>query len=45
MFMVKSNAEIDLRQLAIFGDLIYNGGGADIVETVRKIRAGEKLIL
>jgi predicted nucleotidyltransferase len=45
MCIIKSKPEIDLRQLAIFGELVYNGGGAEIVEMVRKVRAGEKLIL
>jgi hypothetical protein len=45
MAIIKSNPEIDLHQLAGFGDLIYNGGGAEIVEAVRKVRAGEKLVI
>ncbi len=43
MEMVKSNTEIDLETLAELGDLVYNGGGKEIVEMVRKVRAGEKL--
>jgi hypothetical protein len=45
MYIIDSNPDIDLRQLAAFGDLIYNGGGAEIVEMVRKVRAGEKLTI
>jgi hypothetical protein len=45
MCIIKSNPEIDLRQLAIFGDVVYNGGGAEILEMVRKVRVGEKLTL
>jgi hypothetical protein len=45
MEIVKRNSEIDLEKLAELGDLIYNGGGKEIVEMVRKIRAGEKLRL
>lgn len=45
MCIVHSNTNIDLRKLAVFGELVYNGGGAEIVEMVRKVRAGEKLIL
>jgi hypothetical protein len=45
MCIIKSNPEIDLRQLAIFSEVVYNGGGAEIVEMVRKVRAGEKLLL
>ena len=43
--MVKKNAEIDLETLEKLGDIVYNGGGKEIVELVRKIRAGEKLEL
>lgn len=43
--IVKSNATIDVTKLAELGQLVYNGGGAEIVELVRKVRAGEKLVL
>ncbi|HEY7153913.1 MAG TPA: hypothetical protein VH575_08120 [Gemmataceae bacterium] len=43
--MVQSNSAIDSRKLHALGQLIYNGGGDEIVENVRKVRAGEKLIL
>jgi hypothetical protein len=43
--IIKANPEIDLRQLAMFGDLVYNNGGKEIVELVRKVRAGEKLTI
>jgi hypothetical protein len=43
--IVKVNPDIDLEKLHILGQLIYNGGGDEIVENVRKVRAGEKLIL
>ncbi len=43
--MVVSNPEIDLEQLAELGDLVYPGGGKEIVEMVRRVRAGEKLLL
>ncbi len=43
--IVKKNADIDLESLQKLGDLVYNGGGAEIVELVRKVRAGEKLDL
>jgi predicted nucleotidyltransferase len=45
MCMILSNPEIDVRRLEKHGKLVYNGGGADIVELVRKVRAGEKLAL
>ncbi len=43
--MVVSNSDIDLEKLAELGDLVYPGGGKEIVEKVRQVRAGEKLIL
>jgi len=45
ILMVKSNAEIDLKKLAELGDLVYPEGGKEVVEMVRRIRAGEKLQL
>jgi hypothetical protein len=45
MQMVNVNPAIDLDRLANFGDLIYPGGGKEIVEKVRQVRAGEKLNL
>ena len=45
MYIIDFNSDIDLKQLAAFGELVYNGGGAEIVELVRKVRAGEKLRL
>ena len=43
--MVKTNPNIDLDTLTELGQLVYNGGGAEIVEKVRQVRAGEKLRL
>ncbi len=43
--MVKKNADIDLDVLNELGELVYNGGGKEIVELVRKVRAGEMLRL
>jgi len=45
IYMVKSNADIDLETLAELGDLVYPGGGKEIVERVRQVRVGEKLNL
>jgi len=42
---VKSNPAIDLDTLAELGDLVYAGDGAEVLELVRKTRAGEKLNL
>ncbi len=41
--IVAAHPEIDLEQLADLGELVYPGGGKEIVELVRKIRANEKL--
>jgi hypothetical protein len=44
-YMVVSNPEIDLEKLSELGDLVYPGGGQEIVEKVRQVRAGETLKL
>lgn len=43
--IVKKNADIDLARLEELGDMVYNGGGKEILELVRRVRAGEKLEL
>jgi hypothetical protein len=43
--MVKKNTDIDLEVLEKLGDIVYNGGGKEIIELVRRVRAGEKLEL
>ena len=43
--VVKANPNIDLETLHALGQLVYNGGGAEVVEMIRKVRAGEKLRL
>ncbi len=43
--MVKMNADIDLETLSELGDLVYAGGGQEILEKVRQVRAGERLEL
>jgi hypothetical protein len=45
ILMVKANPEIDLGKLAELGQLVYNGGGQEVLELVRKVRAREKLVL
>jgi hypothetical protein len=45
ILMIKSNPDIDLVTLAELGQLVYNGGGAEIVEKVRQVRAGERMKL
>jgi len=43
--IVRENANIDEKKLEELGQLVYNGGGQEILELVRKVRAGEKLVL
>ena len=43
--MVKKNVDIDLEITESLGELVYPGGGKEVIEMVRKIRAGEKLRL
>ena len=45
MDIVEKNTELDEVTLRTLGELVYSGGGAEIVEMVRKVRAGEKLKL
>jgi hypothetical protein len=43
--IVVSNPEIAMEKLVALGELVYPGGGKEIVEKVRQVRAGEKLNL
>jgi hypothetical protein len=43
--MVKVNPELNQTKLAELGELVYGGGGAELLEMFRKVRAGEPLIL
>jgi hypothetical protein len=43
--IVKKNTDIDLEMLEKLGDIVYNGGGKEILELVRRVRAGERLEL
>jgi hypothetical protein len=43
--MINANADIDLEQLAELGELVYAGGGKELVEKVGQVRRGEKLTL
>lgn len=45
MYIVDTNPNIDLTKLHALGQLVYNGGGDEIVEKVRQVRAGEKMSL
>jgi hypothetical protein len=43
--IVNVNSDIDLEKLSQLGELVYPGGGKEIVEKIRQVRAGEKLQL
>ena|SRR5438128_1484519 len=43
--IIRANPEIDLEKLSKLGDLVYPGGGKEILDLVRRVRAGETLIL
>jgi hypothetical protein len=43
--IIQVNPDINLETLAELGDLVYPGGGNEIVEKVRQVRAGERLQL
>jgi hypothetical protein len=45
MYIVDANPDIDLEKLHALGQLVYNGGGDELVEKVRQVRAGKKLVL
>jgi hypothetical protein len=45
ILIVQENQAIDLEKLSELGDLVYPGGGAEVLEMVRRARAGEKLNL
>jgi len=43
--MAKENLETDAETLRELGELVYGGGGAALLEMLRKARAGERLEL
>jgi hypothetical protein len=43
--MVKENAEENAETLRALGEAVYQGGGAELLEMIRKVRAGERLDL
>jgi hypothetical protein len=45
LYMVRSNPDIDEKKLAELGDLVYAGGGAEVIKLVDDARAGRKLNL
>jgi Nucleotidyl transferase AbiEii toxin, Type IV TA system len=44
-WIVEANPVIDLGKMAQLGQLVYPGGGKEIVKMVRRVRAGERLEL
>ena len=45
MYMVDANPNIDLERLAELGELVYPGGGKEIVDKVDQVRRGAALKL
>lgn len=45
MNIVRANKKINLKSLASLGDRVYPDGGAEIIDMVRRVRAGERLYL
>jgi hypothetical protein len=43
--MVKANAEWNRDKLVALGESVYGGGGADLLEMIRQVQAGERLVL
>jgi hypothetical protein len=43
--VVKENEEVNDAKLHALGELVYGGGGADLVKMVSNVRAGERLVL
>jgi len=43
--MVRANAKIDLDRLAQLGELVYPGGGNEVLDFVCKVRSGEQLVV
>jgi hypothetical protein len=43
--IVEKNADIDLEKLEELGEVVYHGGGKEILELVRRVCSGEKLEL
>jgi hypothetical protein len=43
--IVLNNPDLDLEKMSALGELVYPGGGKEIVELVRRVRAGEQIIL
>ena len=42
--MVRRHADVNWRRLSALGDHVIAGGGRALVATVRRVRAGERLI-
>lgn len=43
--MIRANADTDSDQMSVLGELVYPGGGKEIVSMVVNVRAGKKLKL
>jgi hypothetical protein len=45
ILLVKQNSSVREETLAELGEHVFTGGGKDVLDKIRKVRAGEKLIL
>jgi hypothetical protein len=45
VLMVKENSQEDSETLRVLGEAVYPGGGIELLEMIRKARAGERLDL
>jgi hypothetical protein len=45
IYIVENNPNVDKDKLAALAEKIFDGAGKEILETVRRIEAGEKLVL
>ena len=43
--VVRQNPDIDLDKLSTLGELVYPGGGKEIIGLIRRVRAGEQITL
>ncbi len=45
IYIIKNHPELDKEKLSELASLIYPDGGKDVLEMVRRVKAGEKLLL
>ena len=42
--MIQANPTVDLKLIADLGELVYAGGGKEVVAMVGRVRSGERLV-